>query len=167
MTSFAKILIANRGEIACRIVRTARAMGYRTVAVYSDADAGAPHVALADEAVRLGPPPAQESYLKIDALLAAARRARADAIHPGYGFLSENFAFAQACEDAGLTFIGPPAAAIRAVGNKALAKELMVTAGVPCCPGYHGPDQSDATLKTQARRIGFPLLIKAAGGGGG
>jgi geranyl-CoA carboxylase alpha subunit len=167
VTSFAKILIANRGEIACRIVRTARAMGYRTVAVYSDADARAPHVALADEAVRLGPPPAQESYLKIDALLAAARRAHADAIHPGYGFLSENFAFAQACEDAGLTFIGPPAVAIRAVGNKARAKELMVTAGVPCCPGYHGSDQSDATLKTQARRIGFPLLIKAAGGGGG
>src|ERR1700674_4734556 len=124
MTPFAKILIANRGEIACRIVRTARAMGYRTVAVYSDADAGAPHVALADEAVRIGPPPMQESYLKVDALLAAARRARADAVHPGYGFLAENAEFAQACEDAGLVFIGPTPADLRAIGNTGQSKRL-------------------------------------------
>jgi geranyl-CoA carboxylase alpha subunit len=167
MTPFSKILIANRGEIACRVARTARAMGYRTVAVYSDADASAPHVALADEAVRIGPPPVQESYLKVDALLAAARRARADAVHPGYGFLSENAEFAQACEDAGLVFIGPTRAAIHAMGNKARAKDLMIAAQVPCSPGYQGRDQSDATLAARARRIGFPLMVKAASGGGG
>ena len=142
--AFNKILIANRGEIACRIIRTAKALGYRTVAVFSDADAGARHVRLAHEAVRIGPPPAAESYLKIDALIAAAKLAGADAVHPGYGFLSENAAFAQASADAGLIFIGPPPAAIDAMGNKARAKVLMEAAGVPCVPGYQGPDQSDA-----------------------
>jgi geranyl-CoA carboxylase alpha subunit len=167
MTAFSKILIANRGEIACRIARTAKALGYRTVAVFSDADAGALHVRTADEAVRIGPPPAQESYLNIDALLAAAKLAGADAVHPGYGFLSENAAFAEACGNAGLVFIGPPAAAIDAMGNKARAKALMEAAGVPCVPGYRGADQSDGTLLAEGRRIGFPIMVKAAAGGGG
>src|ERR1700732_24700 len=150
MTPFAKILIANRGEIACRIVRTARAMGYRTVAVCSDADAGAPHVAHADEAVRIGPPPVQESYLKIGALLAAARRAGADAVHRAYGFLAENAEFAQACEDAALVFIGPTPASIHAMGNKARAKDLMIAAGGPGSPGYQGRAHSAPTLAAQA-----------------
>jgi geranyl-CoA carboxylase alpha subunit len=167
MTAFSKILVANRGEIACRITRTAQALGYRTVAVFSDADAGALHVRQADEAVRIGPPPAQDSYLNISALLAAAKLAGADAVHPGYGFLSENAAFAQACATAGLTFIGPPAAAIDAMGNKARAKVLMKIAGVPCVSGYHGSDQSDETLMAEGRRLGFPLMVKAAAGGGG
>jgi len=164
---FGKILIANRGEIACRIMRTAKALGYRTVAVFSDADAGALHVREADEAARIGPPPARESYLDIGALLAAARRSGADAVHPGYGFLSENAAFAQSCTDAGLVFIGPPAAAIDAMGNKARAKSIMQAAGVPCVPGYQGADQSDRTLLAEGGRIGFPLMVKAASGGGG
>jgi geranyl-CoA carboxylase alpha subunit len=167
VSTFSKILIANRGEIACRIMRTASALGYRTVAVFSDADAGAPHVRQADEAVRVGPPPAKDSYLNITALLKAAKTAGADAVHPGYGFLSENAAFAQACGDAGLVFIGPPAAAIAAMGNKARAKALMEAAGVPCVPGYQGSDQSDAKLMAKGRRIGFPLMVKAAAGGGG
>jgi geranyl-CoA carboxylase alpha subunit len=167
VTAFSKILIANRGEIACRIMRTAKALGYRTIAVFSDADAGAPHVREADAAVRLGPPPATESYLSVDALLAAVRLAGADAIHPGYGFLSENAAFAQACADAGIVFIGPPAAAIDAMGNKARAKALMQAAGVPCVPGYQGSDQSDDRLLAEGREIGFPLMVKAAAGGGG
>jgi geranyl-CoA carboxylase alpha subunit len=167
MSSFSKILIANRGEIACRIARTAKALGYRTVAVFSDADAGALHVRQADEAVRIGPPPAAESYLKIDALIAAAKLAGADAVHPGYGFLSENAAFAQACADAGLVFIGPPPAAIDAMGNKARGKALMEAAGVPCVPGYQGPEQSDERLLAEGREIGFPLMVKAAAGGGG
>jgi geranyl-CoA carboxylase alpha subunit len=167
MSTFGKILIANRGEIACRVVRTAKALGYRTVAAFSDADAGALHVRLADEAVRIGPPPARDSYLTSDALLAAAKLAGADAVHPGYGFLSENAAFAEACNDAGLVFIGPPAAAIHTMGNKARAKKLMAAAGVPCVPGYVGADQSDAKMLTEARRIGFPLMVKAAAGGGG
>ena len=167
MIAFTKILIANRGEIACRITRTAKALGYRTVAVFSDADAGALHVRQADEAVRIGPPPAQESYLNIEALLAAAKLAGADAVHPGYGFLSENAAFAEACTEAGLVFIGPPAAAIDAMGNKARAKALMEAAGVPVVPGYRGADQSDETLIAEGRRIGFPLMVKAAAGGGG
>jgi len=167
MIGFSKILIANRGEIACRIARTAKALGYRTVAVFSDADAGALHVRQADEAVGIGPPAAQESYLNIDALLAAAKLAGADAVHPGYGFLSENAAFAEACSEAGLVFIGPPAAAIDAMGNKARAKALMEAAGVPCVPGYRGGDQSDETLIAEGRRIGFPLMVKAAAGGGG
>jgi geranyl-CoA carboxylase alpha subunit len=167
VTAFSKILIANRGEIACRIMRTAKALGYRTVAVFSDADADALHVRQADEAVRIGPPPVRDSYLNIDAVLAAAKLARADAIHPGYGFLSENAAFAQACAQAGLVFIGPPAKAIDAMGDKARAKSLMEAAGVPCVPGYQGFDQSDDTLMAEGRRIGFPLMVKAAAGGGG
>jgi len=167
MSGFHKILIANRGEIACRIIRTAKALGYRTVAVFSDADAGALHVRQADEAVRIGPPAPQDSYLSIAALLAAAKLAGADAVHPGYGFLSENAAFADACVRAGLVFIGPPAAVIDVMGNKARAKTLMAAAGVPCVPGYQGPDQSDERLIAEAGRIGFPLMIKASAGGGG
>ncbi len=165
--SFGKILIANRGEIACRVMRTAHRLGYRTVAVYSDADAKAPHVLMADEAVRIGPPPAAESYLSIEALLAAARATGADAVHPGYGFLSERADFAQACADAGLVFIGPPPAAIRAMGDKALAKRRMREAGVPCAPGYLGEDQSEERLHEEASQLGAPLLVKAVAGGGG
>ncbi len=164
---FEKILIANRGEIACRIIRTAHRLGYRTVAVYSEADAGAPHVGQADEGVCIGPPPAADSYLNIAALLAAARTTGADAVHPGYGFLSERADFAQACADAGLVFIGPPPEAIRAMGDKAAAKRLMVEAGVPCAPGYGGGDQRDETLITEAAKLGLPLLVKAVAGGGG
>ncbi len=164
---FNKILIANRGEIACRVIRTARALGYRTVAVYSDADRDAPHVALADEAVHIGPAPAAESYLQFDAILGACKATGADALHPGYGFLSENAAFAQACEDAGVVFIGPPASAITAMGDKALAKQRMIEAGVPCAPGYLGADQADATLVAEAKKLGYPLLVKAVAGGGG
>jgi geranyl-CoA carboxylase alpha subunit len=164
---FNKILIANRGEIACRVIRTARALGYRTVAVYSDADAGAPHVALADEAVHIGPAPAAESYLQFDAILGACKATGADALHPGYGFLSENAAFAQACQDAGVLFIGPPPSAIEAMGDKALAKQRMIAAGVPCAPGYLGADQADATLVAEAHKLGYPLLVKAVAGGGG
>jgi len=165
--SFDTILIANRGEIACRVIRTARRMGYRTVAVYSDADAGAQHVAQADAAVRLGPPPARESYLRIEALIAAAKATGAGAIHPGYGFLSERAEFAEACAAAGLVFIGPPAQAIRAMGDKSAAKALMEAAKVPVVPGYHGAAQDERTLAEAASRIGFPALIKAAAGGGG
>ncbi|MGB3069623.1 MAG: biotin carboxylase N-terminal domain-containing protein, partial [Ottowia sp.] len=164
---FTKILIANRGEIACRVIRTAKALGYRTVAVHSEADAQALHVALADEAVCIGPPPVRESYLNIQTLLRAAASTGADAVHPGYGFLSENEAFAQACQDAGLVFIGPDPEAILNMGNKAGAKRLMLAAGVPCVPGYQGADQADATLIVQAREIGFPIMVKAAAGGGG
>jgi len=167
MNTFAKILIANRGEIACRVIRTAKALGYRSVAVFSDADADALHVRRADEAVRIGPPPARESYLNIDAVLAAAKLAGADAVHPGYGFLSENAAFAEACTEAGLIFIGPAAAAIHAMGNKARAKKLIAAAGVPCVPGYEGADQSDHKMLAAARSIDFPLMVKAAAGGGG
>jgi geranyl-CoA carboxylase alpha subunit len=165
--SFSKILIANRGEIACRVMRTAQRLGYRTVAVFSDADAAAPHVTLADEAVRIGPPPAAQSYLDIAALLDAARRTGADAVHPGYGFLSERADFARACAAAGLVFIGPPAEAIAAMGDKAAAKRRMLAAGVPCVPGYLGEDQADARFAAEAARIGFPLLVKAVAGGGG
>jgi geranyl-CoA carboxylase alpha subunit len=165
--TFSKILIANRGEIACRVIRTARNLGYRTVAVFSDADRNAPHVALADEAVHIGASPAAESYLRIHAILEAARKAGADAVHPGYGFLSENAGFAQACADAGLVFIGPPASAIEAMGDKALAKRRMLDAGVPCAPGYLGADQSDAVLTAEAKKLGYPLLVKAVAGGGG
>jgi geranyl-CoA carboxylase alpha subunit len=167
MVEFNKILIANRGEIACRIDRSAKSLGYRTVAVFSDADAGALHVQQADEAVRIGPPAAKESYLNINALLAAAKLTRADAVHPGYGFLSENPAFARACEGAGVVFIGPPAAAIEAMGDKAKAKFLMASAGIPCVPGYHEADQSNERLMKESRRIGFPLMVKATAGGGG
>jgi geranyl-CoA carboxylase alpha subunit len=167
VSRFSKILIANRGEIACRIMRTAKALGYRTVAVFSDADADALHVRQADMAVHIGPGPARDSYLNSDALLGAAKRTGADAVHPGYGFLSENAAFADACAATGLVFFGPPAAAIAAMGNKARAKALMEAAGVPCVPGYRGEDQSDQTMLAEAARIGFPLMVKAAAGGGG
>jgi 3-methylcrotonyl-CoA carboxylase alpha subunit len=164
---FDKILIANRGEIACRIIRTARRMGIATVAIYSEADRCAMHVTLADMAFPVGPAPASESYLNIDAILAAAQASGSQAVHPGYGFLSENADFAEACKQAGLIFVGPPAAAIRAMGSKAAAKVLMARAGVPVVPGYHGDDDSDSRLADEARRIGFPLLIKAVAGGGG
>jgi 3-methylcrotonyl-CoA carboxylase alpha subunit len=164
---FSKILIANRGEIACRVVRTAKRMGVATVAVYSEADAGALHVAMADEARPVGPPPARESYLQADAIIAAAQVTGAEAIHPGYGFLSENAGFAEACAAAGIVFIGPPPAAMRAMGSKAAAKALMQQAGVPVVPGYHGDDQDPAHLLAEAEAIGFPVLIKASGGGGG
>ena len=161
------VLIANRGEIACRIIRTARRMGLRTIAVYSDADRDAMHVALADEAYAIGPAPARDSYLRGDAIIAAAKRAGAESVHPGYGFLSENADFAEACAAAGLVFIGPPPAAIRAMGSKSAAKALMEQARVPLVPGYHGEDQDPARLAVQAGRIGFPVLIKASAGGGG
>ena len=164
---FDKVLIANRGEIACRIIRTAKGMGLRTVAVYSDADRGAMHVALADEAVLIGPAPAKDSYLHIGAILEAVQATSAEAIHPGYGFLSENADFAQACADGGLVFIGPSAATIRLMGFKSAAKALMESSGVPVVPGYHGEDQSIATLQQAADRIGYPLLVKASAGGGG
>jgi 3-methylcrotonyl-CoA carboxylase alpha subunit len=164
---FRKILVANRGEIACRVMCTARRLGIATVAVYSDADAGALHVAQADEAYRIGPPPARESYLDIQAVLRAARLSGAEALHPGYGFLSENAAFAEACAEAGVVFIGPPPSAIRAMGGKSEAKALMIRAGVPVVPGYHGEDQDPALLAAEAARIGFPVLVKASAGGGG
>jgi 3-methylcrotonyl-CoA carboxylase alpha subunit len=164
---FGKILIANRGEIACRVIRTARRLGIRTVAVYSDADRTARHVRLADEAQRIGPPAAAESYLNSEAILAAARASRAEAIHPGYGFLSENEDFAAACQRAGIVFVGPSAAAIAAMGDKSAAKRLMEKAGVPLVPGYHGEKQDDALLEKEAARIGFPVLIKPSAGGGG
>jgi geranyl-CoA carboxylase alpha subunit len=167
MKRFDSVLVANRGEIACRVIRSARASGYRTVAVYSEADADAPHVQLADQAVLIGPAPARESYLDPPRILDAARRTGAQAVHPGYGFLSENAAFAQACEEAGLVFIGPSPAAIEAMGNKAQAKRSMLQAGVPCIPGYQDEDQSDATLIAAADSIGFPIMVKAAAGGGG
>ena len=164
---FDKILVANRGEIACRVLRTARRLGIQTVAVYSDADAEAKHVAMADEAYRIGPAPARESYLDADAILDAARRSGARAVHPGYGFLSENAAFAEACTKAGVVFIGPSAAAIRAMGSKSAAKRLMGEAGVPLVPGYHGEDQSPARLAKEAGKIGWPVLVKPTAGGGG
>jgi 3-methylcrotonyl-CoA carboxylase alpha subunit len=164
---FKKILIANRGEIACRVAATARRLGIRTVAVYSDADAGALHVRACDEAVHIGPPSPKESYLRADRIIAAAHATGAQAIHPGYGFLSENEDFAQACADAGLVFIGPPPSAIKAMGLKAESKRLMHKAGVPLVPGYHGADQDPALLKREADRIGYPVLIKASAGGGG
>ena len=164
---FAKILIANRGEIACRVIDTCRKLGVATVAVYSDADRGARHVAMADEAVHIGGPAPADSYLRGDAIIAAARDTGAQAIHPGYGFLSENPEFVDAVEAAGLTFIGPSAKAIRAMGLKDAAKKLMEEAGVPVVPGYHGADQDPAHLKREAGRIGYPVLIKAVAGGGG
>jgi len=167
MPGLNKILIANRGEIACRIQRTAQALGYRTVAVFSDADADALHVQMADEAVNIGPAPVQQSYLNIPAIIEAARRTGADAIHPGYGFLSENAAFALACQQASLTFIGPSPEAIELMGSKRLSKIAMLAAGVPCIDGYQGAGQDDATLSREAQRIGYPLMIKASAGGGG
>jgi len=167
MTRFNSILIANRGEIACRVIRTARALGLRTIAVYSDADAAAPHVKLADEAVHIGGSPVGESYLRAEAVLKAAKDSGADAIHPGYGFLSENADFAKACEDAGLVFVGPTPEQIDLMGNKAEAKRRMIAAKVPCVPGYEGEDQSEAVLVAEAKKIGYPIMVKAAAGGGG
>ncbi len=164
---FNKILIANRGEIACRVIKTARRLGIRTVAVYSEADANARHVRLADEAVLLGPAAARESYLVADKIIEACRRTGAQAVHPGYGFLSENADFADALAAAGIAFIGPPASAIRAMGSKSEAKKLMGKAAVPLTPGYHGDDQTPALLHKEADAIGYPVLIKAAAGGGG
>jgi len=164
---FGKILIANRGEIACRVIKTARRMGIRTVAVYSEADANARHVRLADEAVCIGPAAVRESYLVAERILDAARRTGAQAVHPGYGFLSENDAFADACAAAGIVFIGPPAEAIRAMGSKSAAKKIMGAANVPLTPGYHGDEQAPGFLREQADAIGYPVLIKAAAGGGG
>ena len=164
---FRSVLIANRGEIACRVARTCRRLGIRTVAVYSDADAGALHVRDCDAAIRIGPPPARESYLDGEAVLAAARESGAEAIHPGYGFLSESADFAEAAGAAGLAFVGAPAAAIRALGSKSAAKALMAHTGVPILGGYHGDAQDDGTLGEEAERIGYPLLVKPAAGGGG
>lgn len=164
---FKKILIANRGEIACRVAATARRMGIQSVAVYSDADASARHVSFCDEAIAIGPAAASESYLNIERVIAAAKQSGAEAIHPGYGFLSENEAFAAACEKAGLVFIGPPASAIRAMGSKSAAKSLMEKAQVPLVPGYHGDNQDAAFLQTEADQIGYPVLLKASAGGGG
>jgi 3-methylcrotonyl-CoA carboxylase alpha subunit len=162
-----RLLIANRGEIVCRIARTARRLGVTAIAVYSEADRNARHVRLADEAYYLGPSPAAQSYLDIGKILAVAKRAGADAVHPGYGFLSENAAFAQACVDAGLIFVGPPASAIRAMGSKSASKAAMAAVGVPVAPGYHGEEQSTPRLIEEAQRVGFPLIIKASAGGGG
>ena len=164
---FDKILIANRGEIACRVATTARRLGIRTVAVYSDADAGSRHVAFCDEALRIGPAPARESYLRGERVIEAAKASGAQAIHPGYGFLSENEGFATACAKAGLVFIGPPPKAIHAMGSKSEAKSLMERAKVPLVPGYHGVHQDANFLLVEANRTGYPLLIKASAGGGG
>ncbi|MBB3213611.1 3-methylcrotonyl-CoA carboxylase alpha subunit [Herbaspirillum sp. Sphag1AN] len=164
---FEKILIANRGEIACRVAATARRMGIKTVAVYSEADAGAKHVTACDEAILIGPAAARESYLQAEKIIAVALATGAQAIHPGYGFLSENASFAQACADAGLIFIGPPASAITAMGSKSAAKALMAQAGVPLVPGYHGDNQDAELLQQEANRIGYPVLLKASAGGGG
>lgn len=167
MSSFNKLLIANRGEIAVRIIRTAQAMGYETVAVFSDADAGAPHVALADQAVRLGGAAVSESYLNVARILAAAQQAGADAVHPGYGFLSENGDFAQRVLDVGLVWVGPPPEAMRLMGNKAAARQRVAAAGVPIVPGYDGAEQTDAAFLAAAEAIGYPVMVKAAAGGGG
>jgi len=161
------VLVANRGEIACRVMRTAKEMGIRTIAVFSDADANAPHVKMANDAIHIGPALAADSYLNIESIISAATSAGADAIHPGYGFLSENAAFARACKDAGVIFIGPPPDAIEIMGDKAKAKRRMIDAGVPCVPGYQGEDQSDKTLIKAVKDIGFPIMVKAAAGGGG
>jgi 3-methylcrotonyl-CoA carboxylase alpha subunit len=164
---FDKLLVANRGEIACRIIRTAKRMGLKTVAVFSDADRKAMHVELADEAVLIGPAPAKDSYLHLEAVIEAAQTTGAGAIHPGYGFLSENADFAQACADASLVFVGPAAATIHLMGSKSAAKTLMEAAGVPVVPGYHGEDQDIATLAAAADRVGYPVLVKSSAGGGG
>jgi geranyl-CoA carboxylase alpha subunit len=165
--AFTKVLIANRGEIALRVIRSAKALGYQTVAVYSEADAKALHVAAADQAVCIGPAPVNQSYLSIPAILAAAKATGADAVHPGYGFLSENEDFAKACKEAGITFIGPDADSIELMGNKRAAKIAVMKHNVPVVPGYQGADQSDETLIAEAKKIGFPIMVKAAAGGGG
>ncbi|CAM3546282.1 acetyl/propionyl/methylcrotonyl-CoA carboxylase subunit alpha [Parendozoicomonas haliclonae] len=165
--TFSTVLIANRGEIACRVIRTAKDKGYRTVAVFSEADAGAPHVALADKAVCIGAAPVGESYLSIANIMEAIKLSGADAVHPGYGFLSENAEFAAACAEAGVVFIGPPSSAVALMGSKRESKIAMQAAGVPCIPGYQGAEQDDATLLAEAERVGFPLMVKASAGGGG
>ena len=165
--TFTSILVANRGEIACRVIRSAKSLGYHTVAVYSDADANAPHTQLADDAVYIGASPVQESYLRADKIIEAANSSGAQAVHPGYGFLSENAEFAQACSAAGLVFIGPGAEAIRVMGNKAESKRRMLSAKVPCVPGYEGESQEDEVLLAEAQKIGAPIMVKAAAGGGG
>jgi 3-methylcrotonyl-CoA carboxylase alpha subunit len=162
-----RLLVANRGEIVCRIARSARRLGVTTIAVYSDADRNAQHVRAADEAYHLGPSPAAMSYLDIEKLIALAQRVGADAVHPGYGFLSENAQFAKRCQDAGLIFIGPPASAIQSMGSKSASKAAMAAVGVPVAPGYHGDEQSASRLIEEAARVGFPLIIKASAGGGG
>jgi geranyl-CoA carboxylase alpha subunit len=167
MPAIHKVLVANRGEIACRIISTARAKGYRTVAIYSEADAHALHVSLADEAVLIGPGPAAQSYLNIERVIGAAQRTGADALHPGYGFLSERAAFAEACAAAGLIFVGPDPDAIRIMGDKAESKRRMAAAGVPCVPGYLGDDQAEEVFVREAERIGYPIMVKASAGGGG
>ena len=167
MRMFERILIANRGEIACRVARTARRLGVGTVAVYSDADARALHVEACDQAFRIGAAPPRESYLNGTAIIDVAKQSGAQAIHPGYGFLSENEAFAAACARAGLVFVGPPPAAIAAMGSKSAAKAIMASAGVPVVPGYHGDDQDPALLAREAAGVGYPVLIKAVSGGGG
>ncbi len=167
MKALTTLLVANRGEIAVRVMRTAKAMGLKTVAVYSEADANAQHVREADQSVCIGPAPVADSYLQLDAILDAAERTGADCIHPGYGFLSENQAFASACEAKGIEFIGPPNAAIEVMGDKARAKRAMIDAGVPCVPGYQGDDQKISTLVAEAEKIGLPVMVKAAAGGGG
>ncbi|MEH6524603.1 MAG: acetyl-CoA carboxylase biotin carboxylase subunit [Sneathiella sp.] len=167
MKKISRLLIANRGEIACRIMKTAHSMGIDTIAVYSEADANAPHRKMATEAVAIGPSPAGESYLVIKNIIAAAVQTNADAVHPGYGFLSENALFADACEEAGLIFVGPSSNAITLMGNKAEAKRQMIAAGVPCVPGYEGENQSDNKFFSAADEIGFPVMVKASAGGGG
>ena len=164
---FNKRLVANRGEIACRVIRTARRMGIATVAVYSDADADAWHVSMADEAVHIGPAQARESYLRGEKIIDACRSTGAEAVHPGYGFLSEQAGFSELCQDSGVVFIGPPASAIRAMGSKSNAKAIMGEAGVPLVSGYHGDDQSLSRLSQAADEAGYPVLLKAVSGGGG
>ena len=167
LDQFEKVLVANRGEIACRVFRTCARLGLRSVAVYSEADRDALHVRLADEAHQIGGPAARDSYLRSDRIIEVAKRAGVQAIHPGYGFLSENAEFAEACSQAGLVFIGPPSEAIRVMGSKSAAKTLMEEAGVPLVPGYHGDDQSLPRLAEASDAIGYPVMIKASGGGGG
>ncbi|HEX2072785.1 MAG TPA: biotin carboxylase N-terminal domain-containing protein, partial [Geodermatophilus sp.] len=167
MKLFETVLIANRGEIAVRVIRTLRRLGIRSVAVYSDADAGARHVREADSAVRLGPAPARESYLSIERLIDAAVRAGAQAVHPGYGFLAENTAFAQACADAGLVFVGPPALAVEVMGDKIRAKKTVSAAGVPVVPGRTDLGMTDDDLVAAAAEVGYPVLVKPSAGGGG
>src|SRR2546429_2363459 len=164
---FTKILIANRGEIAVRIMATCREMGIGTVAVYSEADRNALHVREANEAYAIGPPPAAQSYLDIDRIIEVAKKSGVQAIHPGYGFLAENTAFVEVCEEAGIVFIGPPASAMRLMGSKIAAKQLALSVHAPAIPGYDGESQEDSVLISQAQRIGFPLLVKASAGGGG
>ena len=167
MAEFTKVLVANRGEIALRVLKTAKAMGYETVAVYSEVDADAPHVAFADEAVCIGPAQVNQSYLVIEKIIDACKKTGAQAVHPGYGFLSENTDFCAACQAEGITFIGPDPKAIELMGNKRLAKIEMIKAEVPCIPGYEGADQDETTLLSHANEIGYPIMVKAAAGGGG